>query len=240
MRGQRIAAQVTLLVAACIVTGVSAGDANAVTQLKPNLQPLVASSLRLDSPGDGRTYLRFSMTSWNSGAGPLEIIGGEVDTANDKQQVYQRIYNSDGTFTDTFAGFFDWHAAHGHIHFNDYAEYTLDAAGAPGGSGRTSQKTTFCIIDTTRIKRFKNGPRQPVYTSCGASRQGMSVGWGDTYGYWLEGQSIDVTGLPDGEYNLTIEVDPKNRILETNDNDNVSTVGLRLHNGTVTVLKQTR
>lgn len=214
----------------------STPPAGSVTPLVPNLQPLRASSLRIETPGDGHTYLRFSTTSWNSGDGPLEIIGGATDADTSKQQVYQRVYNSDGTYADYFAGSFEWHAAHGHMHFNDYAIYTLDAVAAPGASQRTSAKTTFCIIDTTRIKRVKNAPRRPVYTTCGATVQGMSVGWGDTYGYWLAGQAVDVTGLPDGDYTLTIEVDPKGRIIETNDGDNISTVRLRLAGGKVTVL----
>ena len=56
----------------------------------------------------------------------------------------------------------------------------------------------------------------------------MSVGWGDRYPYYLAGQAIDVTDLPDGDYQLTIEVDPKNRLLETNDADNTSTLSLRI------------
>lgn len=214
----------------------STPPAASATPLVPNLQPLRPSSLRLETPGDGHTYLRFSATSWNSGAGPLEIIGGATDTATRKQRVDQRVYNSDGSYVDSFAGSFEWHADHGHMHFDDYALYTLDAVNPPGASQRTSAKTTFCIIDTTRMKRVKNAPRKPVYTTCGATVQGMSVGWGDTYGYWLAGQAIDVTGLLDGDYTLTIEVDPQHRIIETNDGDNVSTVLLRLAGGSVAVL----
>lgn len=64
----------------------------------------------------------------------------------------------------------------------------------------------------------------------------MSVGWGDTYGYWLAGQDIDFTGNPDGIYQLKIEVDPKKLLLETNENDNVSCVLLDIQGSSVTVL----
>ncbi len=201
--------------------------------LLPNLQPLPASSLRLSTSGDGKTYLRFSTTSWNSGDGPLEIIGRTP--AGGKQQVDQHVYNNNDTHTYYPAGSFEWHTGHGHMHFEDYAIYTLAAVNAPGASLRTSEKTTFCIIDTTRMKRVKNAPRRPVYTTCDATVQGMSVGWGDTYGYWLDGQDVDVTGLA-GDYTLTIEVDPKDRIIETNNDDNTSTVLLRLAGGSVTML----
>lgn len=233
IRTTHVIAGTMVVLGALLLSTLPAGSA---TPLEPNLQPLRASSLRLSTPGDGRTYLRFSTTTTNGGAGPLEIIGGATDQATGKQQVYQRVYNSDGTYAQYFAGSFEWHETHGHMHFNDFAIYTLDAVNAPGASQRTSAKTTFCIIDTTRMKGFKNGSRKPAYTTCGAAVQGMSVGWGDTYGYSLPGQAVDVTGLPDGDYTLTIEVDPKERITETNDADNISTVLLRLGGGNVTVL----
>jgi hypothetical protein len=52
--------------------------------------------------------------------------------------------------------------------------------------------------------------------------QGLSVGWGDIYANNLFGQSIELTGLPNGYYKLFIEVDPKNQIFETNETDNLS------------------
>jgi hypothetical protein len=78
-------------------------------------------------------------------------------------------------------------------------------------------------------------PSTAVYSTCGNVKQGMSVGWGDTYGSYLAGQAIDVTGLPDGRYNLVIEVDPQKRLLEAADNDNVSCVLLDLGVSTSTV-----
>jgi hypothetical protein len=78
-----------------------------------------------------------------------------------------------------------------------------------------------------------------VYTTCGTAEQGLSVGWGDTYPYYLAGQSIDVTGLPDGEYTLTIEADPKERIFESNEGDNTNSIVVQLSGGTVSVVPST-
>ncbi len=64
----------------------------------------------------------------------------------------------------------------------------------------------------------------------------MSVGWGDKYGYQLVGQAIDITDLPNGEYNLKIEIDPRGHLVEIDRSDNISNVLLRLTNGTVTLL----
>jgi lysyl oxidase/IPT/TIG domain-containing protein len=132
--------------------------------------------------------------------------------------VYQRVYNSDGTYADYFAGTFVWHPSHNHFHFGDYALYRLDPVNAPGGSPKSGSKTTFCIMDTTKVDGSLPGaPQQAVYATCGNTVQGMSVGWGDTYGYWLAGQSIDVTGNPSGDYCLSIQIDPKGRLCEADE-----------------------
>jgi len=201
-----------------------ASHAQAV-QMIPNLKALPATDIAfgLDSAGD--PVVRFSATSWNAGAGPLELIAGEV--AQGGQNVYQRVYLSDDSFTDLLAGTFAWHQGHNHFHFDDYALYTLQAV--KGKSQRSSVKTSFCIMDTGHHDLSLPGaPPSAVYGSCGNSVQGMSVGWGDTYGAWLPGQEISLKRLKDGDYRLLIEADPKNRLLETDETDNVSCVLLHV------------
>lgn len=222
---------VTLLVAGSVV-------AQTAVSLTPNLKPLPASNLSLVAGTSGTSTLRFSTTSWNNGSGPLELVAGEVETGSGKQQVFQRVYLSDGTSFLNYAGSFTYHPAHDHIHFDDYALYSLQPINAPGGSLRTGVKTTFCVMDTTKIDASLPGaPAQAVYSTCGRVVQGMSVGWGDTYGSHLAGQEIDFTDNPDGIYQLKIEVDPKKLIIESNENDNVSCALLSITKpNTVTVL----
>jgi Lysyl oxidase/IPT/TIG domain len=197
--------------------------------LIPNLQPLRASDMSLATNASGGTDLRFSTTSWNSGLGPLELVAGDRDSATLRQDVFQRIYDSDGSYADYLAGTFAYHPEHNHFHFENYAVYVLQSATANGASDRTSSKTTFCLMDTGYVNRSLPGaPQNAVYTTCGATIQGMSVGWGDRYYYGLPGQAIDVTGLPEGDYKLSIVIDPNKRIIETNDDDNVSCVLLHL------------
>jgi hypothetical protein len=199
---------------------------------------LPASNISLVADTSGGSTLRFSTTSWNNGTGPLELVAGPVDTGSGKQRVDQRVYLSDGTSFLHQAGFFEYHETHNHIHFDDYALYTLQPVNAPGGSLRTGSKTTFCVMDTTKINtQLPGAPSSPVYSTCGRYVQGMSVGWGDTYGSHLAGQEIDITDNPDGVYQLKIEIDPKKVIIESNENDNVSCVLLDIRMpSTVTVL----
>ena len=218
------------------VTILWAGGAFAqqVTELRPNLTPFAASDLLMVIDPSGTPTLRFSTISWNHGLGPMELVAGDVDSATNKQKVYQRVYLSDGGFYDRLAGTVDYHPEHQHFHFEDYALYTLQPVGSTGGSQRQSAKTSFCLLDNQKIDTSLAGaPKQATYTACSPVIQGISVGWGDRYGYSLPGQSFDLTGAADGDYDLTIEVDPKGssqegKLLESDEADNTSCVRLRI------------
>lgn len=215
----------------------SVGSAQ-VLELRPNLVPFPASELSVVTDfWTGGTKLVFATVTWNNGTGPLEIWRADVGPSG--QNVNQRVYLSDGSYYDRPAGTFEYHPTHGHFHFNGYALYTLNPVNAPGASQQLSSKTSFCIIDTTKVNTSLPGaPQQAVYVACNADNQGMSVGWGDRYGPTLAGQSFDLTGNPDGDYDLIIEVDPQQRLVEANDVDNTSCVRLRIgvSNRTVQVL----
>jgi hypothetical protein len=209
--------------------------------LPPDLQPYPAFDLQINTNlSTGGKEIRFSTRSWNKGLGPLELVAGELVSGG--QNVYQRVYNSDGTYTDYFAGTFVYHPAHNHFHFEGYALYSLEPINAPGGSKKEGSKTTFCIMDTDKIDtRLPGAPKTAVYSTCGNTIQGMSVGWGDTYGYHLEGQSIDITGNPSGDYCLSIKIDPKARLYETDATNNVASELLHIdvERSTITVLDNT-
>jgi len=218
--------RVRLIIAVPVMLGMLSVGHLAAAQavdLPPNLRALPAADVSLVTTISGESILRFSATSWNSGLGPLQVVAGPVETGSGKQQVYQEVFLSDGTSFLHFAGAFRYHDDHGHMHFDDFALYTLQPVNAPGGSALTGSKVTFCIMDTTKIDGGLPGaPSAPQYDTCGNEVQGISVGWGDTYGSHLPGQDIDVTDAPDGIYALTIEADPNNLLIETDENDNES------------------
>jgi hypothetical protein len=226
---------------AALLPLISVASAQLPLELRPNLQPFPAFDLHLGTNfSTGGKQITFSTRSWNSGLGPLELVAGETGSAG--QNVYQRVYSSDGSHQDYFAGVFVWHPSHNHFHFGDYALYSLDPVSAPGGSPKSGNKTTFCIMDTNKIDASLAGaPQQAFYSMCGSTIQGMSVGWADTYGFTLDGQSIDFTGNPSGDYCLTIQIDPKGRLLETDETDNFASSLLRIDadRSTITVLDNT-
>ena len=251
MRTQRgipsLLAFVAVVASIALLVALANRPANATTPMLPNIKALPATDLSLQTgsacAGSFAIALCFSATTWNNGVGPLELRGGLIIGGN-QQQVNQRVFQSDGSFVDSNAGTFVYHPGHGHTHFDEYALYMLESLNPPGAL-RSGTKQTFCIIDTSPINLGLPGaPATNVYTSCSAAEQGLSVGWGDEYTYTLPGQSIDVSLLPDGNYTLTIQVDPNNRIIESNDGDNTNTIVVQLAgiggpNPTVSVVPST-
>ena len=213
------------------------GQATASTALLPDLRAQPAG--RLQIVGSNPKLLNFDTTTSNYGDGPLHLVGGATDSQTGTQEVNQWVFNDDGSHAEYLAGEFVWHPAHNHTHFGDYATYILDPV-TPGTADRIANKTTFCIIDTTQITPpLPGSPSTAQYQFCGADYQGMSRGWGDTYNRELAGQTIDITGLPNGDYYLTMEVDPDNRIQELNDTNNTNTIVVRIIGNSVSILTST-
>jgi len=225
-----------LVVAVLLTVQSTAAPALAASERLPNLQALKAEDIRVEVVGN-RKRLRFSTISQNAGVGPLELQGGEVVNGRSKQRVYQHVYLEGGEVNTYLVGEFVYHPGHRHFHLGDYARYTLTpVSSSTNVSPRTSIKTSFCIMDTTKLLDLPGTPTSAVYDQCGGTLQGMSVGWGDRYGYSLAGQEIDITTLPDGDYVLTITIDPLGKLRESTPSDNKSAVTIRIAGRTVEVL----
>ncbi len=202
----------------------------------PDLRTLKPSEIRITNScsllilGNCKKYLRFSNIAWNSGNGRLEMRPQNSGSSG-KTTAYQRVYSHDAAGSWYFArefpvGEFEFHPSHNHWHFGDFANYSLVTATASdtevrGSVKRSSQKTTFCVIETNRISDSLEHAEEQRYTTCDQNdRTGLGVGWGDRYGWDLPGQEIDITGQPDGYYWLVSTVDFQQRLTETNDANN--------------------
>ncbi|HEU4544861.1 MAG TPA: lysyl oxidase family protein, partial [Microlunatus sp.] len=131
-------------------------------------------------------------------------------------------------FEDRLAGKFLFHTGHSHIHFEDWATYRIrqilpgDGVGSIVAEG---SKTSFCIIDLGVYDRnLPDYNPNGEFHSCSSTVQGLSVGWIDVYSKGLPGQSIDITGVPPGQYWLESEVDPLNLVLESNETNNATRI----------------
>lgn len=91
---------------------------------------------------------------------------------------------------------FEWGDCHNHFHYKGYAEYILfemDGTALPIGF-----KNGFCVMD---LECSDGGTAQ-----YGCSNMGISAHCGDIYGSGLSCQWIDVTDIPDGQYQLVVRV----------------------------------
>ncbi|UCC57270.1 MAG: hypothetical protein JSU75_05975, partial [Gammaproteobacteria bacterium] len=203
------------------------------TELLPNLRALPASAIAMKDAEN----MKFSATSWNAGKEKLLLVPRNPDTGSDTQQIDQRIFCSGGGSYDRPAGAAAYHDEHNHVHFNEYANYILEDVNGNPQNQRQGTKTTFCIMDTTPVNTQMAGASQSaVFNWCPSqdpdfNTQGMSVGWGDTYGSHLPGQELSIAGLPAGIYRLRLAFDPKGKVNEVANDDNESCVLVEIGDG---------
>ena len=196
----------------------------------------------------GHTLLRFTTESVNIGAGPLELRGSRPNTSTSTMSVVQRIYDDSGGFRSVSVPSFMFWAGdgHNHWHVNDFVSSELDRTdnGVKVGSGA---KQGFCLTDSHAFNLSLLGaPNSKVYKGCVqggqpslAVKMGISVGWGDRYGYTLAFQWIDITALTPGRYKLIATVDAQNYYLESDETNNTTWTILQLNgDNTVKVIQQ--
>jgi hypothetical protein len=112
---------------------------------------------------------------------------------------------------------FTYAPCHDHYHFDDFAHYRLvDSTGQTVGTGL---KVGFCLADYHRWDPSANPNRRYYYEEC--KPQGIQAGWSDVYVSSLDGQWVDISGVPAGTYTLELTVDPENLIAETDETNNV-------------------
>lgn len=136
-----------------------------------------------------RRLMVFDVVIVNAGGGDL-VVGDRSDPAN------------------PYAGAFYFDPCHGHYHLAGFSEYRL--LYQDGNAAQVGRKQGFCFEDSFK---YTDHPSNGYH--CGY--QGITSGWGDWYYKQLPGQWIDVTGVPEGNYLLEVEIniqDPKYRFDE--------------------------
>ena len=208
------------------------------TDLLPDLMPITATlnqNRYVDTTTQpGRALLRISTEMANAGDGPLELWGGA--TSGSTQEVFQRIYQEDGSSRDVLAGEFVFHSSHSHIHFEGFAQYHLREVNPDGSVGdivASGGKTSFCLINIRQpfpeISRDALVVHGRGGNSCG-SIQGISTGYSDVYGSNLPDQWIDITDVPSGSYFLEVIADPDNSVREVDETNNVTRLQISVSN----------
>jgi hypothetical protein len=104
----------------------------------------------------------------------------------------------------------DWevNACYGGYFYEDFAAFELrDLAGMPAGFGH---KAACCVADSLPILSLPS-------RGYDCNFQGISPGWADLYPAGLDGQWVDVTGVPEGDYVLVITANPNGTVPEVHD-----------------------
>jgi hypothetical protein len=200
----------------------------------------------LDSHAGPSYRLGFRSAVRNVGAGPLIVYGSRpntetpfmtVDQLIDRSGEPARVVRDVGLMKYTISpGHRHWH----YLQFDRYElqRYELLRAGS-NEALVTDRKTGFCLGDRYRAKtarRLQAASKRPVYTgSCGLGapdrlymQEGISVGWGDDYGAFLEGQDLPLDSLPDGRYVLVHRVNADRHLEEQSYANNAASVLLDL------------
>jgi hypothetical protein len=180
----------------------------------------------------------------NIGAGPLIVDGTRSDTdtpAMAVNQLINRIGAPARVVRDVGTLQFVVSPDHNHWHYMQFDRYELlryELRNADTDTAVvTDRKTGFCLGDRYAVRRaLQAAPRRPVYTGrCGIDqpglltmREGISVGYGDDYSAFLEGQDLPISGLPDGRYVLVHRVNADGLLEELSTANNAASLLLEL------------
>jgi hypothetical protein len=213
-------------------------------ELLPDLDQEAPSelALRVGTRSDGRpTYeLGFRSAVVNVGKGPLLLIGERpgigtprmtVDQYVERVRARPRVVHGVGWMQYVVS------PTHRHWHYLQFDRYVLQSAQlvrAGGGIVVADRKTGFCLGDRFRTTQptAARAPRGAVYRSrCGLEqpqrlriREGISVGYGDDYSGFVEGQQLPLDGLPDGRYVLVHRVNSNGHLRELSYDNNAASV----------------
>ncbi len=198
--------------------------------LLPNLvmEPLADWSIEYTEP-DNRRLLHVTTVFSNIGNGAFELRGFRADPAAPTMQLDQVFYLESGGRRHLPSMVDALYAGDGHNHWHAQQVVTMELAPALDPSSiRNGNKIHFCFFDNSATHRDAPGARNDSYYQnswCGAPedtsvRMGLSVGWGDRYGWDFVGQYLDITNMAGGTYTLKATVDLPNNYFETDDTDN--------------------
>jgi hypothetical protein len=178
--------------------------------------------------------LGFRSAVRNIGAGPLIVRGarGPGTRMMEARQVVR--LTGGGSVEIPGAGRLRYVTSpdHSHWHLAPFQRYRLVREG-DGAEVVRDRKSGFCLGDRyTADASLPAAPPRAVFRSrCGLEAprlagltEGISVGYGDDYDAYLEGQSLRLTGLPAGRYSLVHRVNENGLLRESRASNNAASV----------------
>jgi hypothetical protein len=110
----------------------------------------------------------------------------------------------------------------------DYGQCGTNAGSTYYGHCR-DDNTTYNVGNIMTNANFSNWNLGGGSYGCSIVEQGISAGWTDVYGYWLDGMWINIPeNTCNGDYYIVMEVDKNNYFQEENEDNNFTAVPVTL------------
>ena len=219
----------------CLVPGAALG-----APVRPDIDQARPRNLTVTIDRTGavpRFHLGFTSSMVNLGPGPLEIDAHRTSASTPQMVADQAVLQTNGEY-HTVPGIgrlqYVYSSDHEHWHYLGFDHYRLRRA-RDNRFVAPDQKTGFCLGDRyeTHPGAVETGkPPEPTLASdCGqretgllALREGISVGYGDIYYATVEGQFVDITGVPAGRYYLVHRVNADRKLREADYSNNAASL----------------
>lgn len=236
-----------LLVLALLGTGLIAPPASVAldgTELLPDLGMLAPKDFSIQSRPRGARWLRFDSVIVNVGPGVFEAEGRGPRVDDTLDEVVQLVETAGGGRSEvpSAATMFFAGDGHNHWHVRDLQEFTIASTNDRAKVLRRGAKSGFCFWDNYRYGSTAPAYYHPSTTSACAMRtdgtvpMGLSVGWGDEYPSSIAFQYIDISGLPNGDYVVTLKADLAGEFMEADDENNTAWAEIRITRKSIRVL----
>ena len=230
-----------LCAAVVVLAAVASAGRPADALLLPDLVQRPPTELQVSKAPDGSIRLGFGSAVVNRGAGPLIIRASRTSQSQTAMTATQLVRREDGrSIKRPHVGVVQYtrDPTHQHWHLLRFDRYTLRRPGQ-----RTplvaDRKSGFCLGDRfeeSLVDQLPGEPAQPPYErNCGMRlprllqlTAGISVGYGDDYSPYLEGQWLPLDGLPAGRYELVHHANADGRLLEERYDNNTACRKLEL------------
>jgi Lysyl oxidase/WD40-like Beta Propeller Repeat len=208
-----------------------------VVELPPDLDQQAPSDLDVRPSARG-FRLWFTAATDNVGLGPL-IVNGRRRGPGGTMTANQRVRLTNGSLrTNPSIGTWRYDASpdHAHWHFLHYQRYELRRT--TGSVVLRDRKSGFCLGDRYGVAPGKLEGRVPAPVFRGYCNLyepdapnvdgGTSIGYSDRYHSRLDGQNLDLTRVPPGEYLLVHRTNLEISIRELRYENNAASVRIRL------------
>jgi len=194
----------------------------------PDMGMAPLSSILVGQEDSGRSFLRFSATLVNVGPGPAIVAAHRDLPFRDDWTVVQRVEDGAGGYSEREMGARLIFGGDGHDHWHIVGAEAHQLETLDGDIVGGLVKSGFCFFDNVAYRTSLPGaPPAATHasTECGGRfdrdiAMGLSVGWGDEYQWYLLDQTIEITGVPDGQYRLRAIADPANQLEESDETNN--------------------